>query len=314
MNNEKLFFDFTKPTITYGIPTFNRSAELRQVLFQSLSNPESNNDSVHFLVIDDQSSDDTQRVASCYQNLNDNFQFISNELNLGFQGNFIKIINEATTDFIVFGTDDDFPVLENYQKLHELLRKHPNIGIVSSLWYSPNGEIDRGKEEGGDISVWEFRKSCAHLPGTVFNVAIAKKFVNDPRLSKYFLDKRNYYPQCFLALLILLSGYQGIYCPFQLCRLGFDSPSGIAKYSDLSGRWNEYKVFQEIHQLLLEYFSPVDTKIVISKLLELHEQNIFPLIAWGISQERKDVLPSFLEGAVRYASQTEENRIVRLWL
>lgn len=95
--------------ITVIIPTHNRVQQLTQCIDSILNQ---NYKNVEIIIIDDCSTDDTNKI---YSNYNDKrVKYILNEKNLGMGLNRQKAYNVATGDFIMFIDDDDFLIDNNY--------------------------------------------------------------------------------------------------------------------------------------------------------------------------------------------------------
>lgn len=301
------------PSITLAIPTFNRAETVRRVLFDVCAHEAAAADYLSILVADDGSSDETSRRLDSFNALHDRFRLLRNETNLGFQGNFINLINSARSDFIVVVSDDDRVVMDHLEPLHALLKRHPDTALVSTQWRTGN-DLTRGAAEEGPLNINDFRRCCAHLPGTVFKVGLAQAVINDPRIQPILLDPRNFYPQCMLAFLLMLSGHPALYLPFELCRLGYDLPSGIARYATVAGRWNEFQVFDAFFQAVLKMDLDPLRRQIVETFLNYHHKNLFPLLVWGMSEESPEHLDHLLSGALTYAEQPEGNRKVGVWL
>lgn len=301
------------PTLTIGIPTFNRAEAVREVLYQLCAHESANADYLHILVVDDGSTDATVSRLEPFGDLHDRFRLLRNPANLGFQGNLLELIRRTETDFLLIGSDDDFFVTEHLDALHEFLRNRPDTAIVATQWRSGT-ELSRGEDGQRPLDLNDFRRCCAHLPGTVFQTRLAQAIVNDTRIQPLLLDSRNFYPQCMVAFVLLLLGHGGHHLPYELCRQGFNLPSGIARYASVCGRWNEYLLFEQFYRTVAQLAPEQEQRRIVEGFLDYHHDNLFPLLAWGLSEEHPEHLGHFLRGAAAYGAQPDGSRQVKVWL
>lgn len=287
--------------LTIGIPAWNRRDALCAVLDDMVANGVHLLPQVEIMVIDDQSPDGSYQAAQRFHGLG-NIRVLQNAERQGFRGNFCKVIENARTEYVLFSCDDDFVLADGVRGLLAYLAGTDTPpALISSLFYD-KGEVYRANaEEIRPIRLGEYRHCCAHMPGLVFNARLAKAIV--ARIGSYLLDPRNAYPQCCVALLMLLFGYPGIYFPRELVRTGYDLESGIAGYATVAQRWEQFTFFDELLQHLAASISDATPSSLARQLLEHHRDSLFLTLGSGVSHERPELTAAYLRGAADYSSR-----------
>ena len=113
------------PLITIGIPTYNRALLLKECVTGALAQSYQN---IEVLVSDNASTDDTLAVLS---SINDTrLRVITNPKNLGAVENFSKCIREATGDYLVLLSDDNFLDKDFLERCVQMIRSEPGLPIV----------------------------------------------------------------------------------------------------------------------------------------------------------------------------------------
>ena len=112
-------------TVTIGIPTYNRAGLLRESIRSALS--QSHGD-FRLLVCDNASDDDTQEVVRSFED--SRIEYVRSHTNLGWVGNFNRVIDLAETDAVVFLNDDDVLYPEYLASVVPVLAGHPPVGVV----------------------------------------------------------------------------------------------------------------------------------------------------------------------------------------
>jgi glycosyltransferase involved in cell wall biosynthesis len=115
--------------LTVGIPTFNRSAWLREsiesVLAQSFAD-------FHLIVSDNASEDDTPEVVRSFGD--DRIHYLRSSRNIGSIGNFNRLIGLAETEFLVLLPDDDVLYPGHLKAAVEVLERLDSVGLVHSAF------------------------------------------------------------------------------------------------------------------------------------------------------------------------------------
>lgn len=287
--------------LTIAIPTYNRSATLIKVIdLIAVSAINSKDSGVDLMVIDDDSNDGT------YELLLDNKKNINmcvkkNETRVGFCRNFLNLIKECKTEYILFSTDDDFLIPSSVMYLVEYLRltKSPPA-LISTIFRNDDGTLCRGAIESCDINEFEYGNCCNHLPGVVFNARLAKSVLS--RIEFIVSQPINYYPQSCFSFVFLALGYKCIYMPIEVVKTGYKMPSGIAGYSSLAGRWSQFKFFLGYLDFLKKITGEKWLLDKIDFAIERHKYNLFKLVGAGIREEDPDLAVYYLEGARKFIS------------
>ncbi|MNS33852.1 GalNAc(5)-diNAcBac-PP-undecaprenol beta-1,3-glucosyltransferase [compost metagenome] len=119
-----------KPKITVGIPTYNRSHYLslaiESVIAQSFEEFE-------LLIVDNASTDDTSAVAMRYLEKDSRIRYFRNETNLGMTGNWLRISELASTDYIKFLMDDDLLKPGCLKAFSDAADKYPSCALIACL-------------------------------------------------------------------------------------------------------------------------------------------------------------------------------------
>lgn len=117
----------SSPIISIVLPTYNRanliSETIESVINQSYTNWE-------LIVIDDGSTDDTQKVVTSFQDSRIHYYFIEHSANLGKVRN--EGIRKATGEFIAFLDSDDLWKPHKLERQHSLLQMHPQASFIFS--------------------------------------------------------------------------------------------------------------------------------------------------------------------------------------
>lgn len=87
------------------------------------------------ILCDDGSKDATVRIVSKFiaaHNLQDRWQLMINEKNLGYSANFFHAMKQCRTDLIFLCDQDDIWKSDKIQKITEVMERNPNITLLSS--------------------------------------------------------------------------------------------------------------------------------------------------------------------------------------
>ena len=97
----------TRPILTYGIITYNRSKYLRKSL-KSVLDQVGNDELVEVLVSDNCSTDDTKEVVQEFQKKYKNLRYHCNEMNVGGDANIHVALREGRGEYVIAAGDDDY--------------------------------------------------------------------------------------------------------------------------------------------------------------------------------------------------------------
>jgi glycosyltransferase involved in cell wall biosynthesis len=187
--------------LTVAIPTFNR-IDAAQKTLKSLS-PIFNQPQVKILVIDNGSTDGT------YPTLQESFPSVHNleslrfEDNLGFFESFLRLFENANSDYLLLLSDEDEVNLVELPALLRYLQiKKP--GYISSQFFK-DGQLYRGNHLTQSISLLDLEKSSFYISGLVFNVSKSQKITLKMRDGLKANPFILLYPQTYLALMLKIS-------------------------------------------------------------------------------------------------------------
>ena len=115
----------SEPRVSVVIPTFNRSAFLRQAIVSVLAQTYP-----HFEVIisDNASADDTREVVAAFSD--PRIRYFQNERNLGMAPNWNAGIRRARGAYVVLLEDDNWWHAEYLARAVSILDRHPEVAFL----------------------------------------------------------------------------------------------------------------------------------------------------------------------------------------
>ena len=141
----------TRPILTYGIITYNRSKYLKKSL-KSVLEQVGNDELVEVLVSDNCSEDDTKEVVQEFQKKYKNLRYHCNETNVGAEGNIHAALRHSKGEYVVVAGDDDYQADGSLYILLTHIYAHRDC----ALFYMANKEGEFGTYEGqGYLDVLE---------------------------------------------------------------------------------------------------------------------------------------------------------------
>lgn len=102
------------------IPSYNRASYLKSTMDTCLNQ---NYNNVEFIIIDDCSSDETQKIVNQYIEKDKRFKYICNETNVGMLLNFENGLKHCTGDYILVLGADDGLMPNSLQGLYDIIKK-----------------------------------------------------------------------------------------------------------------------------------------------------------------------------------------------
>jgi len=187
--------------LTVAMPTFNRINAAQKTL-KSLS-PIFNQSQVKILVIDNGSTDGTHlTLKESFAGVH-NLEILRFEDNLGFFESFLRLFENADSDYLLLLSDEDELNLVELPSLLQYLQiRKP--GYISSQFLN-NGQLYRGTNLTRSISMLDLEKSSFYISGLVFDVSksqeITLKMRDGLRANPFIL----LYPQTYLAFMLRVS-------------------------------------------------------------------------------------------------------------
>lgn len=123
--------------LTIAIPTYNRENYLKQNLTRIF---EQNDTQVEVLVCDNASPDNTQQLCEKYSDQYQNFTYLRNSKNLGYDLNVYHCLEQSNTKYVWFLSDDDFIDAKLIANVITVLNtKSPNGVLVNATVNSSDG-------------------------------------------------------------------------------------------------------------------------------------------------------------------------------
>lgn len=296
----------TPSRITIGIPSYNRKDALLEVLsrLDAACTP-AHRERINVLVIDDDSPDgafDAVRALPCARD-GDWLRVMKNEERAGFCGNFFHLIRHCPGDYLLVSTDDDWLQADEVLRLAlDLAEAQTAPAWVTPVFRNADGSLYRGREAVSPIAPHDYRNCCNHLPGITLNRTWAQRLL--PLIETVANRRDNVYPQACFSLALLLLGAPCLYHPAEPVHTGHNLPSGIAGYSTLAARWQQFTFFDGYIGALRALSSADAFQQARAQIHEFHRQQLFRTLGNGLSEERPDLLPYFLDGARQFLAPT----------
>ena len=188
-------------TLTVAIPTFNRINAAQKTL-KSLS-PIFNQSQVKILVIDNGSTDGTHlTLKESFPGIR-NLEILRFEDNLGFFESFLRLFENADSDYLLLLSEEDelnlvvLPAVLRYLQI----RKPAYI----SSQFLINGQLYRGTNLTQSISMLDLEKSSFYISGLVFNVSKSQEIILKMRDGLRDNPFILLYPQTYLAFMLRIS-------------------------------------------------------------------------------------------------------------
>lgn len=132
------------PTVSIGVPTYNRSAYIEYLFDRIIENQWNIKHSFEIVISNNASSDNTRDVCARYANILP-IKYNENSSNIGYKENFIRTQTLATGDYFVYLADDDIFDFKELATKIDFLLQNTNIVALYAPWYEVNmvrGEID----------------------------------------------------------------------------------------------------------------------------------------------------------------------------
>lgn len=119
------------PLVSVGIPTYNRVDWLKGAIDSALNQ---NYPNMEIVVLDNASTDDTEKFMKEYCTKYENIKYYRNHTNLGLIKNFRKVAEKLKGKYIFFLPDDDY-LLDGafFQDAVEMLEENENIALVRGI-------------------------------------------------------------------------------------------------------------------------------------------------------------------------------------
>ena len=289
--------------LTIGIPTFNRCNSLVKQVEQIL--PFLNCGYLKLFIIDDFSSDKT---ASHFEsNINQNLKFVRNINNKGYALNFLNLLRETETEYLIMSSDDDIFSIDDIDMIRKFIDQN-KPDFICTKWFNNEingGYLHRGKCEISAIPLQNVWGSSSHAPGLIYRVEKFKTFL--PFLEKLIFDKETIaliYPQVLCVTWLLATGGSGFYIDATVISGVDEFASGIKdeagqNYWDFSSRIKQFPSY-------CFFLNEMENNFVVKHprdlnyLRKMAGTSMFDLFQCSFRLEQPVFFNSFVQSACEY--------------
>jgi glycosyltransferase involved in cell wall biosynthesis len=154
------------PEVSVIIPTYNRSKSIGKTIKSVLNQ---NYTDFEIIIVDDNSSDNTENVIKSYSNNYSCIQYIKHNENKGAPAARNTGIENSKGKYIALLDDDDEWFPDKLTKQVQMIKQLPDdVGLV----YCGNEDVD---ENSNEISI-----KCSQKRGDVFYLLLEKNFIGSP--------------------------------------------------------------------------------------------------------------------------------------
>ena len=169
-------------TLSITIPTYNRASYLNTCLKYLIPQYVKRQDEVEIIICDNASTDNTREIVANYVMNGAKIKYLRNEQNLGYVGNQIKCIENASGKYTALLCDDDIYTEGLLDSILGAARKKEYAFIALNYYaFFENPEKKLKKEFAPEKDV-EFKRafdvlnypSVGHFSGFVFNTKLAQ--------------------------------------------------------------------------------------------------------------------------------------------
>ena len=133
----------TVPLVSIALPVYNGEKWLEQAINTLIKQSYEN---VEIIIVDDCSSDDSQKICTTYASRYSQITFIENETNLGVQGNFLKILHLCSGKYITYASQDDYWDENFISSLVEKLESNNSAVLAGSAIQLLDGNDQKYRE------------------------------------------------------------------------------------------------------------------------------------------------------------------------
>lgn len=271
---------------TIAIPTYNRADTVSRRVeeFLALKLPSD----VRLLVVDNHSPDGTyDRLMSRFDN--GSVRILTNERNLGFAGNFFRLIEEADSEYVIILSDEDRLHAEGFGALMEFCRRvSPNM--VSPRAQAGQNPLYRGRAVTREIGPAEFESASFYLSGVTYASRAAKEVATVVSALVPDNSAATVYPQVLVTALLVARGdsyfLDALVSSQAEVRETMITDTSGAKYNGVEGRWAQFTSFED--------FFAMDHSAIVGR-------SGVPRLEAMRAQTRKGVLGLLIDAAIREA-------------
>lgn len=285
----------SKPFLTIGIPTFNRKEAINANIHDLIDNLKS--EDIGILVIDNNSQDGTYNVLEPFRRYK-TFELKKNNANLGYNGNFLKIIENTKSEYLLFTSDEDFIQANNLQYLLEFLHQREPDFVSTQFFLPGHHKMYRGKKQNQRIKVRDYQMSSFYLSGLVYKVKAAQKIIESNR--ELLLNPSQIYPQVLISSVLVSKG-NCFWLNKSVAQKKYNletniNHSGRKRYDFIDSRWEQHKLLTEyIIFWLNQSLKEVEYKR-LNQLLTFHNRSLMYKLSNAIFLEAPEMKKDYVFG------------------
>jgi glycosyltransferase involved in cell wall biosynthesis len=235
----------TPVTLTVAIPTYNRADTVARRVREFVALGEI--PGVELLVVDNASTDGTySRLESEFAQ--PNIRILRNSENIGYSGNFLRLITETSTEYLTVMSDEDRLNGEGFQRLLEFCAAQ-SPRMVSPRAQVGTNEKYRGRATTREIDPSEFENASFYLSGLTYEASAAREYASLISGMIATNSAANIYPQVLLTALAVASGkahFLDALVSTQLEQLATHIvEENGGEYFTVPGRWSQFVGYED---------------------------------------------------------------------
>lgn len=297
----------TLDQITLGFPTFMRREAILTRIDTLLADPLA--DPVRLLVSDNASTDGSyealcERFAFAFPRLS----VVRNDSNLGMTGNFLRLVRECATEYLIIMSDEDHVLTAELPALVEVLAR------TRALFVSPQMLIDgqryRGQDSTEPIPAEAFFSASFYLSGLVYHAPSARQCLERLDRLQHSNSLCHLYPTVITALELMLTG-PAYWLARPLCEKVERLPSHITdlggvRYASLASRWQQHLDLIAYLEERKQGETDSDRLRQLDAMLARTESSLYDKLLRAIARERPASADAFRRAAADREAESSE--------
>lgn len=133
-----------KPILSFAIPTWNRSKEIRECLDSMIKQITEVNRNVEIFISDNASTDETAKILEEYAKKYKFVRYSRNERNLGYDLNFISSIEKSSGEYAWLFGDDDILAEGALKEILSIIEEYgPDYISTNVYWFYENSKGEK---------------------------------------------------------------------------------------------------------------------------------------------------------------------------
>lgn len=147
-------YAYNPPVLSVVMAVLNGEKYLAEAIESVLNQTNGN---FEFFIVNDGSTDSTEKIIQSYARKDDRLIYIKNESNLGQSKSWNKAIKASKGEFIIRMDADDVCLPERFEKQHQYMLSHPDVGVLGSRYYTFSS--DKEKKSRND-KIFDIKDGC----------------------------------------------------------------------------------------------------------------------------------------------------------